>query len=258
MLDDLISRRPSQAPDNTETNDRLRRIENLLDHILHDISAMPGTLPRDEAEPSDVSSETSSAIRRYLDRLRDPRRYDTTQLEVPRPVRLHPPSLDAEWAEFLNAPQPVPEQPIQGPPPLIPLTRRAVRIPRIDSISPPPILSPGPRSQSVPFDNRVRIDDVPPMRGRRRRPWIWPRLGEGVRVRPPASEGPSEQEMWMEDGGPGMPIPGVPIQPQRRPPFDEDFLERLRDHRRARRPDAAPDGFFHAGRPLQVCSHYYI
>ena len=259
MLDDLISRRPP-LPDNTAMNERLLRIEAQLDRILRDLGAIPRGMapPPVEGEPSDISSETSSAIRRYLDRLRDPRRFDMPQLEVPRPVRLHPPSLDTEWAEFLNAPAQAADRSIQGPPPLIPLVRRTVGIPRVESPSPPSILSP-PRSQSVPLYDRVRIDDVPPLRGHRSRPWIWPRLGEGVRPRQPPRRPPvvpieeqSEPEIWYDDTDTGMPVPGAPRptrgHPQR--PFDVDFLERVRRGRAGRRPDA-PDGFYNASRPVR-------
>ena len=135
---------------------------------------------------------------------------------------------------------------------------RIVSIPRARSPSPPSILSP-PRPQSVPLYDRVRIDDVPPLRGHRSRPWIWPRLGEGVRPRQPPRRPPvvpieeqSEPEIWYDDTDTGMPVPGAPRptrgHPQR--PFDVDFLERVRRGRAGRRPDA-PDGFYNASRPVR-------
>ena len=108
-------------------------------------------------EPSDVSSETSPTMRRYLDWLRDPRRFDMPQLGVPRPVRLHPPSLDTEWVEFLNSPTQAADRPIQGPPLFILLVHHTVGIPRVESPSPTLILS-LPRSQSVPLSGEgVRL-----------------------------------------------------------------------------------------------------
>ncbi len=55
MLDDLVQRRPPE-PDMTECNDRLRRIENLLDNILGGMAE----------EPSEAGSDTSSVLRRLI------------------------------------------------------------------------------------------------------------------------------------------------------------------------------------------------
>jgi hypothetical protein len=71
---------------------------------------------------------------------------------------------------------------------------------------------------------------------------------------------PSEPETWLEEyGGPGMPVPfpGAPRPTGRlQRPFDEDFLERVRQNRAARRADA-PDGFFNASRPPRVSVFLY-
>ena len=233
MLDDLVDRR--LPPDrNEELNNRLRNIEDTLGNILRDLAR--GMLPEEsELSPSEISSDTASALRRYIDRLRDARAREPT-IHMPTPIRAPTTSIDAEWQRILSEAPSVPEQPVQGPPPLVPLVRRLVRPPRAESVTPPPvsILSP-PRPHTAPLDQRerVRIGDLPrpPPRSRR---WPGPRVG-GVRPVTPLSELSSFYE-------PGMP----PVSgPSGRPRYDDDdidFLRRLNELRRRRR--GGGDGFF--------------
>lgn len=234
MLDDLMQRRIPE-PDMSECNERLRRIESLLDNILGGMGE----------EPSESGSDTSSVLRRLISSFRDPSRYQPPGLHVPTPVRAPPASYDPEWMEFLNAPPAASDQPVQGPPPLPSLTRRSARIPRSGTASPPSI-SPPPRTHSAPLDDRVRFDDLPPPRGRdvRGRPWIRPRLGRGVR--PP--ETPSELDSYY-DGGVG----GWRQFPRARPVSggDINFDDEARRLRALRHPDSAHDGFFNASRPTR-------
>ncbi|OCB90400.1 hypothetical protein A7U60_g2411 [Sanghuangporus baumii] len=165
LLENLAQREVPAAPapeaEREELGNRLRNIEGLLDGILRDLArAIP------EEPTSEISSETSSALRRYIDRLRD-RRHEP--IHMPTPVRAPPPALDSEWLEFLSEPPPVAEQPIQGPPPLVSLYRRAPRR-RRESISPPVSIEWPIRSRSVPpSPPSLRLRDT-------RSPWTRPRV----------------------------------------------------------------------------------
>ncbi|KAH8114138.1 hypothetical protein DFH11DRAFT_1769256 [Phellopilus nigrolimitatus] len=215
MLDDLVARGPAlvTAPDGSEeeVRNRLHNIEGLLGGILRDLArSVEG---REETEPSELSSETSSALRRYIDRLCDPHRHDATRLHMPTPSRAPTANLDSEWLDFLSAPPPGPDQAIQGPPPLVPLIRRATRRSRLDSVSPPPsIPSPIIRTRSAPLDETIREADEPRVRERdvRRHPWIWPRIRQGVR-RPftPSESGQFYDRPGFETWRPGRAVARV-------------------------------------------------
>lgn len=232
MLDDLVDRR-LPADRNQELNDRLRNIEDTLGNILHDL-ARGVPIEESDQSPSELSSDTASALRRYIDRLRDARGREP-QLHMPTPVRPPTTSIDAEWLRFLSEAPTAPEQPVQGPPPLIPLVRRTARPPRPGSATPPAIsiLSP-PRPLTAPLDQRERIryDHLPrPQRGGRP-PWTGPRVGQGIRPITPISEISSFYD-------PAIPPPSR----LRRPEDDIDFLDRLRRLRAQRR---GGDGYFDA------------
>ena len=236
-LDELRERRPP-VQDNSETNSRLRRIESLLDHILQNVT------PRQEpSSPSyETGSDTASAVRQFIDRLQSMRPVEG-RLHQPTPIRAPLPSFDADWAEFLSAPRPLAEPPIQGPPPLVQLVRRAARPRRIGSLSPP--ASPPLRSQSVPLEP-ISTHQRPPRRFSRA-PWIPPRVS-GPRFRP--FEPPSVGE--SDIGRPSAPT--VPTRPE----DDIDFDRRVRDLRRTRHPDTTVDGFYRS-RPLtEVSTLYYF
>ncbi|KAI5118912.1 hypothetical protein M0805_004688 [Coniferiporia weirii] len=236
MLDDLVERRPPTVPTpegNEEVFNRLHAIEGLLDGILRDLdrARLGGT---DETAPSDIGSDTSSALRRYIDRLRDPRRHEP--LHMPTPVRAPRADLDTEWLDFLSAPPPGTDQPIQGPPPIVPLVQRSARRPRVDSISPPlSDLTPVIRTRSVPSDERIRYSWIP----RTGRPYVrippseWSRQPHGTR-------GP----ITPEESGIIYDLPGSPWRaPRPRPPPTSptpSFLRELRNRRRRRQPG---DGF---------------
>lgn len=238
MLDELRERRPA-VPDNTEVNDRLRRIEGLL-------NSMPRAIP-EPSEPESSSTDNSSAVQRLLDRLQDRRQQEPPQIYAPTPTRAPPPSFDAEWAEFLSGAPAVSEQPIQGPPPLVPLVRRTPRVYRAGSVS-PPAPSPIPaRSRSAPIET-VRFEGEPSRRAPRPgRPWPVPRVGQPHRR---YAVEPSEPESYLGDIG----FDRTRLGP-RRPgsPGDHiDFERYVRGRRQAEHPDTAPDGFFDAGRRYRV------
>ena len=203
---------------------RLRSIEGLLNNLLRD---MASAARRSEEEPSEISSDTSSALRRYIDRLRDRRQ---ESLHMPTPVRAPQPALDSEWLEFLSEPPAPTEQPIQGPPPVVPLYRRAPRPQRETSVSPPMTLEDLVRPSSAPLSEGFMYSDFPSqyepsLRGRFppyfgfRRP---PRSDLGSmrtrRTRPPR---PRREE---ED----------PVRPPARPSEgpEIDFLDRVHEQRR--------------------------
>lgn len=231
MLENLAQREGPTAPvpdaEREELGNRLRNIEGLLDGILRDLArAIP------EEPMSEISSETSSALRRYIDRLRD-RRHEP--IHMPTPIRAPPPALDSEWLEFLSEPPPVAEQPIQGPPPLIPLYRRAPRR-RRESMSPPVSIEWPARSRSVP-------PSPPPLRPRdMRSPWTRPRVPRSE-IYPESvyeTERPYPPSEFRDQGRrprPRRPIsPRVGSRPRREGDEDIDMLDNIHRLRRQRRP----------------------
>ena len=231
MLENLAQREGPTAPvpdaEREELGNRLRNIEGLLDGILRDLArAIP------EEPMSEISSETSSALRRYIDRLRD-RRHEP--IHMPTPIRAPPPALDSEWLEFLSEPPPVAEQPIQGPPPLIPLYRRAPRR-RRESMSPPVSIEWPARSRSVP-------PSPPPLRPRdMRSPWTRPRVPRSE-IYPESvyeTERPYPPSEFRDQGRrprPRRPIsPRVGRRPRREGDEDIDMLDNIHRLRRQRRP----------------------
>ncbi len=145
MLNDLVQRRPPE-PDMTECNDRLRRIENLLDNIL-------GGNGR-RALGSRV--RYSSVLRRLISSFRDPSRYQPPGLHAPTSVRAPPTSYDPERMEFLNAPPPC-IRPVCS---RSPHRFRPIRVPRSSGTASPSPISPPPRTHSAPLDDGVRFDGM--------------------------------------------------------------------------------------------------
>ena len=214
MLDDLFQRRPPIPPDTSdEINNRLRSIEDHLNNLLRNMEP-------EGSEPSELSSDTASALRRYLERLRVRRQEPPPPLHMPAPIRPLPPSFETDWPSSV-----LPDQPVQGPPPLIPLVRRSIRPSRV--LSPiPSTLSPPLRATSAP---PLRFADTMPRP--RRPPWLRPPIPRLGRPYPPASP---------LDAGDHRPEVRTPFTP--RPLDDIDFDQRVRDLRRARQPGT--DGWY--------------
>ena len=244
MLDELRERRPPPV-DNTEVNDRLRRIESLLDSILRDAT--------EDMTPSDSSTDLASLLRGTLGGARVPR---PPTILTPQPTRFRAPlpSLDAEWEEFMNAPPALPEQPVQGPPELVPLIRRSSRVPHMGSISPPQfsITSPILRGSSAPPEASIHIDPFTPFRSPGSR---LPPVGT-LRRRPPGSR-PEIPYRFEDIAGGARPDRTGGFFPPRRDvsgaptgPSDIDFDRRVREQRRGR---SGGDGFHDATtRPVRL------
>lgn len=199
MLDDLRGRR---ADDDTETGNRLRNIEGLLQQVL-DQSARQAPRPPLESvysTSSDALSDLDSIRRRWDDLTR--RRQQP--IHAPIPVRTGP-SLDDQLADLLGAPPPVPPPAVQPPPPLVPFTYQpAPRASRPRSLSPTLDIPIRPYTAPVRFGPDPEPFRRPP---RRREP------------RPPPSAD------WRSDLG-------VPQSPRVVPMGPSHILEDPRMHRR--------------------------
>ncbi|KAL5476462.1 hypothetical protein ACEPAI_3319 [Sanghuangporus weigelae] len=225
--------REAPAAEREEMENRLRNIEGLLDGILCDLAR---AIPKEPT--SEISSDTSSALRTYIDRLRD-RRHEP--IHMPAPVRAPPPAADSEWLEFLSEPPPVTEHPIQGPSLLVPLDRCAPRH-RRESISPPVSIEWPIRSRSVP-------PSPPSLRPRGiRSPWTRPQVPRSdFYPKSPYDDTERPSPFDLRDQGHPRP-PHHPLSTRvggRRPhdrDEDIDMLDNIHCLRRQRRPGT--DGRF--------------
>jgi hypothetical protein len=244
MLDELRERRPP-VYDDSALREKLQRIEDVLESILRNFA--PRQPDQESSDTSSVShsTDTSSALHNTLRRLTDIRRPPKIPhiIHAPTPVRPAPPSLDAKWNGFLNGPAPQVDQPIQGPPPLVPLIRRSPRISRMSSFSPPLPSIITSRPQSVPPMSTVHFD-VPPIHPRRRRqPWPFPPLGQPFRS--PTTDSASDRFDFPRVPRQGQ-VGVFPDAPRRRPVEEGPDFDR---EVRMRRPG---DGFIDATRRMTI------
>lgn len=229
MLDNLRDRPAPQPQDNTELNDRLRRVEDLLQSLIS--QGPPRVQPTDEEyrpQPSEsiVSSDDS------LERLRDvlhsfESQPDGPAMPVPVTARGTGPSLVQQLDEILTAGINPPHIAVPPPPPLVPFTYEPTqRGARPRSSSPVSINSLPPRAETEPPPQPFG-----PVRGVPRR------QGPRQPLRP--RRGPSEGEAYAPPVIPVQPsqgAQGAPAGP------DIDFERALRNQRMGRHPGT--DGTF--------------
>jgi hypothetical protein len=151
MLDDLRDRRPAQ-PDNSELNEKLDRMEDLLNTVLEQSRARMG--PTVDDRPSTFTSQSSSMD--DIDRLLQQWRGRLPQ-EPAAPIPRGPgPNINEMVAELLATGPQIPPPGVQQPPPLVPLVHRPSVPRRADSPIEPP--------------RRPRTE---PLEGRRQRPTVY-------------------------------------------------------------------------------------
>lgn len=210
-LDELRSR-----PSVPDISDCCRRIEETLQHLMDQTRRPPRTAQDDVSEALYPSGSDTSLLE-HLRRFREEVSGDLPPLQMPIPVRAGP-SIDERLTEMMaDGPPPV-QQPVQLPPPIIPLTYRpGPRIARPRSASPifesdlPRRPGTFPISQPVVFHEGPRrpVARVPPRR---------PAPG------PPPSEGGVSYTPRVHSQGP--PIPGPSAVPEGDINFDDEVRRR--------------------------------
>lgn len=228
ILEELRSR-----PVGQDVSDCCRRLEEAIRRILEQTQRPPPQAPaRDDRSESLYPSGSDTSLLDHIARLRDEVGRDVPPIQMPVPVRAGP-SFDERLVDMLAEGPPVTQQPIQPPPPIIPLTYRpGPRISRPRSASPvfetdlPPRPDTFPVTRPVIFERPGR-QHVP--RTRRPRPFVPPEPSESESVYVPRA------------------IPPERRRPTRSGPEDDlDFEQQVRRLRQRR---GAPDGFFQAGQP---------
>ncbi|KAA1474371.1 hypothetical protein DENSPDRAFT_882747 [Dentipellis sp. KUC8613] len=161
ILDELRQRWP-RGQDNAELNDRMQRIEDLLQRVLADSQGRPQPPSERPESHYDSGSDISSVFERLRQQW-DRRHQDAPALIAPTPMRARS-SLDDLMADLLRSgPQPQ-TQPVQPPPPLVPLIFRPdLRGSRPRSVSPTIATELPPRPHTFPIREEPVIFD----RGRR-------------------------------------------------------------------------------------------
>ncbi|TFK53121.1 hypothetical protein OE88DRAFT_1807017 [Heliocybe sulcata] len=226
------------VPDLTEFSDRIQRLEDLLRGAFERLQQPEESLY--ESAPSETSSDRER-LQRILGRIGG-RPEEPPVIRMPVPVRATP-SIDAQLENLLGPGPQMPPPVVQPPPALIPFVYRPMPY--------------RPRSASPTMEY-----DLP------RRSWTAPAPEPHI-TRPPMRRGPrgprrggstfpprtaSLRDQGDEGEPPVMPSP-APFPPggdgAGRPPQDgdygPDFLDALRELRRRRDPDRAPDGFLNLG-----------
>ena len=229
ILEELRSR-----PVGQDVSDCCRRLEEAIQRILEQTQRPPPQAPpRDDRSESLYPSGSDTSLLEHIARLRDEVGRDVPPIQMPVPVRAGP-SFDERLVDMLAEGPPVTQQPIQPPPPIIPLTYRpGPRVSRPRSASPVFETDLPPRPGTFPVTRPVifeRPEQRPVPRTRRPRPFV------------PTE--PSESESAY----PAIPPERRPRPTTRGPDDDIDFLRAVRDLRRTRDP-RAQDGFFRTGGP---------
>ncbi|KAH9829236.1 uncharacterized protein C8Q71DRAFT_443152 [Rhodofomes roseus] len=222
ILEELRAR-----PVGQDISDCCRRLEEAIQRIMEQ-TQRPQAPARDDRSESLYPSGSDTSLLDHIARLREEVGRDLPPIQMPVPVRAGP-SFDERLVDMLAEGPPVNQQPIQPPPPIVPLTYRpGPRVSRPRSASPVFETDLPPRPGTFPITQPVVFEP-------RRRPI--PRTPRVRRYPPPAE--PSETESAY---APQMP-PSERIIPRdaRRPEDDIDFLDEVQIRRRGRRPG---DGFF--------------
>ncbi|EPQ51904.1 hypothetical protein GLOTRDRAFT_140838 [Gloeophyllum trabeum ATCC 11539] len=235
MLGELRDRGPA-TQDLSACCDKIQRIEDMLRGVLDRLQ-----VPQPESlyeSPSETSSDRER-LQRILDRIGG--HEEPPVIRMPVPVRAGP-SLDEQLENLLGSGPQMPPPTVQAPPPLIPFVYRpAPHRPRSESPTIGPDLPPR-RSYTAPAPDLYTV----------RRP---PRRSGGRPGRPPFYPPPRTASSFRDQGReppviPSLPPEEGPVEGSRRPEGESgpDFLRALRELRRRRHPDTAPDGFFNTGR----------
>ena len=230
ILEELRSR-----PVGQDVSDCCRRLEEAIRRILEQTQRPPPppqAPPRDDRSESLYPSGSETSLLEHIARLRDEVGRDVPPIQMPVPVRAGP-SFDERLVDMLAEGPPVTQQPIQPPPPIIPLTYR-----------------PGPRASRPRSASPVFETDLPP------RPGTFPVTQPVIFERPDRRPVPrSYHPRYLAPTEPSeteSAYPPRPIQPRRpttRGPDDDiDFLRQVQIQRQLRDPTAR-DGFYHRGRP---------
>lgn len=228
ILEELRSR-----PVGQDVSDCCRRLEEAIRLILEQTQRPPpqAPAPPDDRSESLYPSGSDTSLFDHIARLREEVGRDAPPIQMPVPVRAGP-SFDERLVDMLAEGPPVNQQPIQPPPPIIPLTYRpGPRVSRPRSASPvfetdiPQRPGTYPQTQPVIFERpaRQRTPRAP------RRPFVPPEPSE--------SEGTYARPIQRERGRPTTRGPETES--------DLDFLRAVRELREGRgRP-----GYFQVGEP---------
>ncbi len=248
MLDEVRQRPPVVTQELPDVNDRLGRIEGLLQNLADrpiPVPVPPAAVPRTQPPAADDVSESVSSdgsLLRIFRGILDEGRRDVPPIHFPTTSRTGP-TLDEQLAELVSSEPSFVQAPVAQPPPLVPLIYRPQpRAARPRSASPTYEVDLPARSRSVPVEEPIFYP--------RRRPAPRPsrRRRSGIpHVRVPSDEEEPyppimlpEEDRRLRVPGPG-PGPGSAI-------GDLDFNDEVRDLRRARRPELR-DGFVNRERP---------
>ena len=230
ILEELRSRLVGQ-----DVSECCRRLEEAIQRILEQTQRPPPQAPaRDDRSESLYPSGSDTSLLDHIARLRDEVGRDVPPIQMPVPVRAGP-SFDERLVDMLAEGPAVTQQPIQPPPPIIPLTYRpGPRVSRPRSASPvfETDLPPRPGTFPVAYEpvNFERRERRPVPRTRRPRPFI------------PTE--PSESESAYAQN-----VPHDRRRPTPRGPEDDiDFLREVQIRRRGRHPQAQ-DGFYGPRQP---------